>query len=339
MDVMLYEVFAEEEEALKRYLPLTIEVGFSKHTIQIALTEMPPARLISTRTQSIIPHPWAKHLSGILTRSSGFDHLQVFLSRCGRKIPCGYLPTYCARAVAEQTVLMILALRRRLTRQLRQFASFERDHLTGSECAERTLVVVGVGHIGTEIAQVGAGLGMRVKGVDLSPRVPWLEYVTLEEGIELADVLVCALPLTKATNRLLGYDALRRAKPGLIFVNIARGEISPLQDLMRLLDEGVLGGLGLDVYEEESVLAEALRAKRGVLPETADLLLALQQDERVLCTPHNAFNTREALERKAQQSCEAIVAFLQRGTFPHAVPADSASHSRDVHATFLTPPG
>lgn len=322
MDVVFYEVFAEEREALRRHLPAHVKAGFLPETIQAESAARPPARLISIRTQSVIPASWASELSGVLTRSAGFDHLIAFRRQSGCEIPCGYLPAYCARAVAEQAALMILALGRRLTRQLRQFSAFERDHLTGVECAERTLVVVGVGHIGTEIARVGAGFGMRVKGVDLIPRVPGLEYVALEEGISLADVLVCALPLTNATNQLLDYNALRHAKPGLIFVNIARGEISPLRDLKRLLDEGILGGLGLDVYEEEPALAEALRTRRGALPQAGTILLALQQDDRVLCTPHNAFNTREAVERKAKQSCETIAAFLQRGIFPYAVPID-----------------
>jgi D-lactate dehydrogenase len=106
----------------------------------------------------------------------------------------------------------------------------------------------------------------------------------------------------------------------MLFINVSRGEISPLQDVRRLLDERILAGAGLDVYAEEQAVADYLRSKSGPAPDTATALLALQDDERVLCTPHNAFNTREALERKAQLTSEAILAFLNSGRFPHPLP-------------------
>ena len=327
MDVMLYEVFAEEEAALRRYLPGDVTATYTPQTVQAhrqATGGARPARLISTRTQSVVPVAWAADVAGILTRSAGYDHLAAYQRRVARAIPCGYLPLYCARAVAEQTVLMILALARRLPRQMRQFTSFHRDDLTGVECAGRTLLVVGVGNLGSEVASLGQALGMRVFGVDVVRRVPSLSYVELDAGLARADVIVSALPLTERTRGLLGYERLRRAKPGAILVNISRGEITPAADLKRLLEERILGGLGLDVFEDEPVLAEWLRAKSGPAPASIQPILELQRDDRVLLTPHNAFNTEEAVERKAQQSAEAIVAFLKTGAFPSPVPSEPA---------------
>ena len=316
---MFYEVFAEEREALKRYLPKSLSIRFSQNTIQRDKQKTPPSRLISIRTQSIIPTLWAKNLSGVLARSSGFDHLLAFRHQTGNSIACGYLPSYCERSVAEHTILMMLALARKFKKQLKHFDSFQRDDLTGVECFGRHILVVGVGRIGSEIIHLAQGLGMRVKGVDLVKRLRTLDYVTLERGIHSTDVIVCALPLTRLTEGMLNYNLLRKAKKGTLFVNISRGEISPIRDLKRLLDEGVLSGIGLDVYEGEDGLAERLQIGRGVLTESEREILCLMKDDRVLFTPHNAFNTKEALERKARQSSEAVMAFLKKGSFPHPV--------------------
>ena len=320
MDAMFYEVFAEEKEALGRYLPKNLLAGFSSDTVQRDKRKVPPSKLISVRTQSIIPPLWAKNLSGVLARSSGFDHLLSFQRQAGRNTAYGYLPSYCERSVAEHAILMILALARKLKKQLKHFESFQRDDLTGVECFRRHVLVVGVGRIGSEIAHLAHRLGMHVKGVDLVKRLRTLDYVTLERGIRSADIIVCALPLTRLTEGMLNYNLLRKAKKGTLFVNISRGEISPIRDLKRLLDEGTLNGIGLDVFEEESGLAQRLRTGSGVWTESEKEILPLIKDDRVLFTPHNAFNTKEALERKAKQSSEAIVTFLKQGSFPHPVP-------------------
>lgn len=321
MDLVCYEVFEEEEAALRRHLPKQIQTRFSSNTLQAESSSEPAAKLISIRTQSLLPLAWAEKLSGVLTRSSGYDHLLAFQSASRGRVALGYLPSYCEQAVAEQALLMVLALARRFKRQIRKFRSFNRNGMTGVECAGRNLLVVGVGRIGSRVVRLARGVGMRVKGVDLVRRRASLTYVSLKEGIGWADVVVCALPFTESTRSLLNERCLRHCRPGTILVNVGRGEISPLRDLKRLLQAGVLGGVGLDVYEEEGVLAQALRGKsRWRLRQKARELLQLQADDNVIFTPHNAFNTEEALERKAKKSCDSIVAFLKRGKFLDPVP-------------------
>ncbi len=319
LDVMFYEVFREERKALKRCLPHKIRAGFTDKTVQVhSRSRVPPARLISIRTQSVVPTQWSNQLSGILTRSTGFDHLIRFQKQSRRKVRCGYLPLYCGRAVAEEVMLMIFALMRKLKDQLRQFHTFNRHGLTGIECLGKELLVVGVGRIGSEIVRLGRALGMKVMGVDIVKRARSLQYISLRQGIRKAGVIVCALPLTETTRALLNYKLLRDTKRGAIFVNIARGEISPIRDLNRLLREGILGGVALDVYENEEVFADSLRMNRKL---TADqkLILKTAGMPNVIFTPHNAFNTREALERKVKQSTESISQFLRRGRFPRPV--------------------
>ncbi len=320
MDIFFYEAFEEETEAIRRHLPPHIQAGFSWKTIQEYANPLPAAPLISIRTQSQIPHSWAKDLAGILTRSTGYDHIQQYRKATGVDVSCGYLPLYCNRAVAEQALLLWMALLRKLPRQIKNFAQFHRDGITGQECEHKTLLVVGVGHIGYEVTRIGRGLGMTVLGVDIVKKHPDVTYVTLGEGLAQADIIVCSMNLTEDNVAYFDYDCLKQAPSGALFVNVARGELSPTHDLLRLLQEGHLGGVGMDVYSEESDLGVSLRS--GVPSDNPDIqaTLKMASHPNVIFTPHNAFNTLEAVERKAAHSIQQIEHFMAQDEFLWPVP-------------------
>jgi D-lactate dehydrogenase len=180
--------------------------------------------------------------------------------------------------------------------------------------------VVGVGNIGYEIIQVGRGLGMMVLGIDIDKKHPDVNYVSLEEGLAQADIVVCAMNLTSQNIGYFNYSSLKNAKPGVIFVNIARGELSPTINLLRLLEEQHLGGVALDVYDQETELAVALRKGDTANCKEASLILELANYPNVILTPHNAFNTQEAVDRKAQHSVLQVKQFLNHGRFLWPVP-------------------
>lgn len=322
-DVFFYEAFAEERVWIERFRPSHLRFGYHPLTIQESGHADPPAALVSIRTQSRLPERWVSSLRGILSRSTGYDHLLGWKKSAGTPVPCGYLPLYCARAVAEQAALMWLALLRRLPEQTAHFLSFNRDGLTGREAAGRCILVAGVGHIGHEIVRMARGLGMRPLGLDLVRRHEDVEYVSLEAGLSEADVIVCAMSLNPTSIGYFHYDCLRKARRGVIFVNIARGEISPSRDLLRLLDEGHLGGVGLDVFDCEAELAVALRQGKSSGSADVHALLAMRNHPRALLTPHNAFNTQEAVERKARQSVQQIQHFLEHGAFLWSAPPEN----------------
>ncbi len=314
--VFFYEAFEEERDALERFNAGTIAAGYDWKTIQETGHTAPPAPIISVRTQSHIPAEWKDSLKGILTRSTGYDHLTAY--RCDNQadnIALGYLPLYCNRSVAEQAMLFWTALLRRLPLQMRQFSSFHRDGITGGECAGRTLAVFGVGNIGSQVVRIGQGLDMHVIGVDIEQKHQAVQYVAPETALKQADIIACTMNLTANNRDYFAYDTLKKAKPGVVFVNVARGELSPPDDLLRLLQEGHLGGVGLDVYPEEKTLGPALR---GEIPATGTILEAvnaLQQRHDVIMTPHNAFNTEEAVERKSEQSIQQLKSLINDNRF------------------------
>jgi D-lactate dehydrogenase len=320
LDVYFYEAFEEEASALRRLLPASIRAEYTDLTIQEAAHPQPPARLISIRTQSQTPLAWAAALDGILSRSTGYDHLLAFREAADRPVALGYLPLYCHRAVAEQAMLLWMALLRRLPRQVQQFREFHRDGLTGAECQGRTLATVGVGNIGGEICRLGAALGMRVLGVDRVENRADVQYATIDEALPQADVVACAMDLNPASRNYFDAARLRLFKPGAVFVNISRGEISPSLGLLAALEGGRLGGVALDVYDREPELAVALRTGRATNDPEVAATLALAQRDDVICTPHNAFNTVEAVERKSDHSVQQIVRFLAAGEFLWSAP-------------------
>jgi D-lactate dehydrogenase len=319
-DIFFYEAFEEEQEALRRYLPGSIRAGFTDRTIQEYGQELPGAPVISLRTQSTIPRDWAAGLRGILTRSTGYDHVVAYRESTGIHVPAGYLPLYCNRAVAEQALMLWLALLRRLPVQTEQFRRFHRDGLTGRETAAKTLVVVGVGNIGREIVRIGQGLDMRVIGVDPVHKVEGLDYMDLAEALPQADILACSMNLTDGNRHYFDRAKLATAKPGLVFVNVARGELMRMEEFPALLDDGTIAGLGIDVYDHEAELAVSLRTGAASDDPVVRATLDLAQRPNVICTPHNAFNTREAVERKSEQSIQQFQHLQATGEFLWPVP-------------------
>jgi len=320
-EVVFYEIFDEEAAALKACLPARVKPFFFKNTIQEA-KKRKFAPLISIRTQSQVPEAWAHKLQGILTRSTGYDHILDFRKKTHSRAACGFLAEYCSRAVAEHAFTLVCALLKKLPRQINQFKRFDRDHLTGTEFANKNFLVVGVGRIGSEVVNLARGCGMKVRGVDIDPRLSNLEYVPLTEGLAWSHIVVSALPLTDPTRDLFNYQTCKKARKGQIFVNVGRGEVAPLSGLKRLLDEKVLAGIGLDVFEKEGDLAVTLRRGRPTRASRIKTLKNLLARDNVIFTPHNAFNTSEALERKARQTVHSIRVFLERGVFPCPVPED-----------------
>ncbi len=311
-DVFFYEAFEEERSAIQSLLPPDIRAGFSVETLQRTGHTTPPAPLISIRTQSDIPAHWHPPVLGVLARSTGYDHLLPLRARPNApQLAC--LPEYCTRAVAEQAALLWMALLRKLPTQLHSWHQFQRDALTGGENAGRTLLVAGVGRIGHEVVRIGRGLDMRVRGADLVPRHTDVDYIPLNEGVATADIIAVCMNLTAENRGLFNYALLKHARPGCLFVNVARGELAVTEDLSRLLEEGVLGGVGLDVFNDETVTADALRT--GQPHPEADRLRALATRSNVLFTPHNAFNTAEAVLRKSEFSIRQVSHFLKTGAF------------------------
>lgn len=310
---MFYEAFQEEAESLQRHLPAGCRAGYNVQTVQASGDTAPPAPIISIRTQSVLPESWLPGVQALLARTTGYDHLRPYPAlRPALHLAC--LPEYCSRAVAEQAALLWMALLRRLPAQIAQWPTFNRDGLTGGECEGRTLVVAGVGRIGHDVVRIGRGLGMTVLGVDPQARHADVTYLPWSEAAPRADVVAACMDLNPTSHHFFRTDTLAALKPGSLLVNVARGELVDTRAAQAALQAGRLAGLAMDVFQEENRVADALR---GLAPlnEEARLLQELARHPLVILTPHNAFNTLEAVERKSELSVQQIVHFMQQGVF------------------------
>ena len=221
ISAVFYEAFEEEEQLLINYLPQKHKYLFTDKTIQETQHELPPALIISTRTQSQIPLNWAGRISALITRSTGYDHISKFLTETQTDIPAAYLPDYAGRAVAEQAMLMWTALLRKFDIQKKSFKTFNRNGLTGREVLNRTIAIIGGGRIGSQIANIAHGLGMNLLGVDIKPNFEFaekcdLKYVSLDDALKDAEIVVCALPLTDLTDKMLNHSCLSQVPPKFI---------------------------------------------------------------------------------------------------------------------------
>ena len=321
--VHFFEAFDEEKQLLGQALPEGCSAVFSRETVQESGVHTPDAPLICVRTQSGIPAAWLPSLQGVLSRSTGYDHLRDLAQSQDSCPALGHLSEYCSRAVAEHAVLVAGALLRKLPQQCRHMSTFLRSGLTGREMRGRRLVVLGAGRIGGEVARLALALHMDVIACDPVQRHDWLDYLPLEQAVPEADVLICAMELTPENHGLLDRNIFSRLPKGAIFVNVARGEFVVLRDLLHLYQEGRLGGIGLDVYPDEADLAIGLRRRTGPT-KALHVLDELMQLDNVVLTPHNAFNTEESLQMKVQETIAELEHFRSTGRFSNPIPLDPA---------------
>ncbi len=223
-------------------------------------------------------------------------------------------PTGNIVAAAEHSIAMLMALARHVpaANSSMKAGKWEKNRFLGVEVRNRTLGIIGLGKVGTEVARRAQGLEMQVIAFDpyVSPEHAHKIGVTmlsLEEVLKQADFVTLHTSLTSGpsgTRGLIGARELDLLKPGARLINCARGGLIDEEALLNALNENKLAGVALDVFSQEPVRDD------GVLKQ----LLA---HERVIATPHLGASTEEAQVGVAMDVAEQIVSVL-RGGFPRA---------------------
>jgi D-3-phosphoglycerate dehydrogenase len=211
---------------------------------------------------------------------------------------------------AEHAVALLVALARHIPQSDASMKAgrWEKGKFTGTELYNRTLGVVGIGNIGRIVAQRARGLQMKVIACD--PHIPSdaaakldVELVSLDELLERADAITVHVPKTKETLGLIGAEALRKVRPGVLIVNAARGGIVDEGALLEALEDGRVAGAALDVYEEEPPKPEH----------------PLVRHPKVICTPHLGASTGQAQLNVAIAVAEQVRDFLVNEVVRNAV--------------------
>jgi len=234
----------------------------------------------------------------VALRCTGFNHVDVAAAK-DLGLAVTRVPVYSPYAVAEHAVGLLLALNRKIHRAFNRVRelNFSLSGLVGFDLHGKTAGIVGTGKIGRILADILRGFGMRVIAYDPFPAPDWatqagVEYVEPSVLAGGSDVISLHVPLTPTTKHLIRRETLELMKPGCILINVSRGALIETRALIDALKSGHLGGVALDVYEEEEgIFSEDLSGQ--VLQD--DDLARLLTFPNVIITAHQAFLTHEAL--------------------------------------------
>ena len=276
--------------------------------------EIADAWALLLRGRRLAPEHWreARALALVSRHGVGYDNLPLGDLRAAG-VTVAITADANAVAVAEHTMMLMLAVARRARAYdaaVRTGRFAFREAQVAEDLFEKTLLVVGLGRIGREVAARARAFGMRVLGhdplLDPSEHIEGVERAPdLDAALAQADVVSLHLPATPETRGLLDARRLARLKPGAILVNAARGGIVDEAALCAALEEGPLAGAGIDVFAEE--------------PVPADHPLLGRDD--VLLSPHSAAMTRQGARRMAVGAARNVLDFFDGRLDPRMVVA------------------
>ncbi len=203
-----------------------------------------------------------------------------------------------ARPLAEFCIMALLMHYKNLLPTIRNQARHNWERFAATDLEGRTMGIVGLGHIGTQVAQMACSLGMTVIGTNAVPPAPCVERFYLPQELHSmlpqVEVLVLSVPHTPQTEKMIGKTELDLLKPGTYLINIARGAVVDEAALIEALRSKHLSGAALDVFAEEP------------LPSTSPLW----DMENVLVSPHSASTSDRENERLTDLFCDNLHRFL-----------------------------
>lgn len=249
------------------------------------------------------------NLKFITTRSTGFDHIDT--EYCTEKgILVSSVPAYGDNTVAEFAFALLLDLSRKIYEsydKLREEGSWELESLSGFDLKGKTIGVIGTGRIGLNSIKIANGFSMNVLAYDAFPK-PELQkeynfkYAELNEVIKQSDVITLHVPYLESTHHLINETRISMMKENAVLINTSRGAVVDTFALLQAVKNKRIAGAGLDVLEEENATKDEfdflLKGEQGKIDFKKVLANQLFIDlPNVIVTPHNAFNTKEAIQR------------------------------------------
>ncbi len=232
---------------------------------------------------------------------TGVDHVGLDAAKA-KGIKVSNASGYSNEAVAELVFGMALSLARNLSAvEARCRAGGTKDGLVGWELQGKTVGIVGLGKIGSRTAALAHAFGCPVLAHSRTRHADapdYIEQVELDELLRRSDIVVLHCPLNDSTRGLINTEKLALMKPTALLINVARGPVVVAKDLADALNNGVIAGAGIDVFDKEPPL-----------DESEPLLHA----KNCLLTPHVAFATKESMTLRAQIVFDNLQAWLDGG--------------------------
>ncbi len=263
------------------------------------------------------------NLKLISTMSTGVDHIDI--NECNkRKIKVENVPFYGENTVAEHTFGLILALSRKIcdAHDKTRKNDFSLNGLEGFDLKNKTIGIIGLGHIGSHVARIAHGFEMKIisyskdKDLKLAKKLD-LKYTTLNNLLKKSDIITLHVPYNKETHHMINKKNIKLFKRGSLLINTARGQIVETEAILYGLKNNILIGVGLDVLEEECFIKEETQLLAKQFPKECDIRTLLRNhillnQKNVIITPHSAFYSKEALQRILHTTLLNIKKFSKR---------------------------
>lgn len=245
----------------------------------------------------------------VALRCAGFNNIDLEVAKA-HGIHVVRVPAYSPYSVAEHTLGLLLTLNRKIHRAYNRVRelNFSLSGLVGFDLHGKTVGILGTGKIGKIAAQIFRGFGCTVLAYDLFPDPMWAEkhgvtYVSQTDVFSKSDIVSLHLPLTKESFHLVNTVTISQMKKGAYLINTSRGKLVDSAAVIEALKSQHLGGVALDVYEEEEgVFFE----DHSAMALQDDVLSRLLTFPNVLVTSHQAFLTEEALHAIAETTIDSI---------------------------------
>lgn len=324
MKITFFEIEKWEQEFLQSQLPRSSLSFYEEVLAKDSVSSAANTEILSTFIYSKLSTEMLSQLPKlkcIATRSTGFDHIDIEYCK-QRGITVCNVPTYGVSTVAEHTFALMLALSRNIVSSVEQTrrGDFSLEHLRGIQLAGKTLGIIGLGNIGRRVAELAKAFQMNVLVTTRHPdrnlaQQLGITFVDLSTLLSTSDFISLHVPLTPETHHLINKDNITFLKKGSVLINTARGAVVETEAIVWALEKGTLAGAGLDVLEEECVLKEERALLTKEFFKTCDLKTQLLNHvlltrENVIITPHNAFNSHEALAEIMKTTVDNITSFI-----------------------------
>lgn len=254
----------------------------------------------------------------VLLRCAGFNNVDLNATK-EYGITVMRVPSYSPSAVAEFSMASLLSVNRSIHRAYARTRDFNMsiNGLMGQDLNAKIAGVIGTGRIGQCMIDIFNGFHMKVLAYDPYPNENLdAIYVSLDELLTRSDFISLHCPLTKDTYHLLNEDTIKKLKPGVIISNTSRGALIDSTALIEGLKNGIIGGVALDVYEEEEGLFYEDVSDKII---NDDVLIRLCTLPNVLITSHMGFFTKEAMQAIAETTIKNALAFEGGGKLANIV--------------------
>lgn len=249
----------------------------------------------------------AMNLKLICVMATGYNNVDLECCRC-HNVTVVNVRNYSTITVAQHTFALLLALYDKLpyydnyvkSKKYVESETFTHLGKQFNDLAGKTYGIVGLGNIGKEVAKLATAFGMKVIYYSSSGNTYDVPYdrVDFDRLLKESDVISIHCPLSEKTKHLFNYEVFYKMKRNSVIINVARGAIIKEGDLVRALNEGLIAGAGLDVFETEPV------------SDTCLLYDVLDKD-KIILTPHTAWGSIESRTRLFEDACLSIESFIE----------------------------